>query len=161
VVNLKPIFIAVLLMLLNSCSAQSMQAVSEALEIANQSMQESNARTSSILYPSATKLMLFGGRNNEVYLGCLSCSEYDQDSIANSYGMFGSAYQSDSIFNSYGEYGSRHSQYSACNQYASNPPVTVDSNGNFYGYLTLNNNKQLIQKNRQQIYTWLAEEVCS
>lgn len=134
-----------------------MQAFGDALERANQSYQESTASSYST---SNTKLMLFGGNNNDVYLGCLSCSKYDQDSVSNTYGEFGSSYHSDSIFNSYGEYGSSYSQYSACNSYAANPPVAVDSNGNFYGYLTLNNSKQLIQKNQEQIYSWLADEVC-
>ena len=53
--------------------------------------------------PSAVKLMLFGGANHTVYLGCLSCSEYASDSVRNQYGTHGSAYASESIFNHYGQ----------------------------------------------------------
>jgi len=84
------------------------------------------------------KLMIFGGRNHQVYLGCLSCSEYESDSVFNAYSRFGSSYSAESIFNKYGEYGSRYSVFSACNPYASDPPVIVDSAGNFYGRLTVN-----------------------
>jgi len=84
------------------------------------------------------KLMLFGGENNNVYLGCLNCSEYSVESLFNDYGSYGSEYSSTSIWNQYGTYGSRYSQYSPWNTYALNPPVVVDENGNFYGYFTVN-----------------------
>lgn len=84
------------------------------------------------------KLMIFGGENHDVYLGCLNCSEYATDSVFNKYGSYGSEYSGTSIYNSYGQYGSAYSSTSPCNPYASNPPIVVDQNGNFYGYLTLN-----------------------
>jgi hypothetical protein len=155
---------AILHILLSSCSAQSIQAVSEALERANQSLQESNARTSSVLRPSATKLMLFGGRNNAVFLGCLTCSEYDTSSTHNQNGEFGSQYSNTSIWNNFSEYGSRYSSYSACNSSASSPPVIVDDEGTFYANLSLNRSNQNIRANRASsvsgIYTWLEDEVC-
>ena len=40
------------------------------------------------------------------YLGTLSANPYDQDSVSNIYGRYGSPYSQDSINNSYGEYGS-------------------------------------------------------
>jgi hypothetical protein len=82
--------------------------------------------------------MLFGGKNHDQYLGCLSCSKYVSDSISNPYGTHGNKYNADSIWNPYGAYGSRYSQYSPWAPYASNPPVIVDANGNFYGYFTVN-----------------------
>ena len=84
------------------------------------------------------KLMLFGGPGHKTYLGCLSCSEYDSDSLFNPYGTYGSEYSRDSIFNKYGQFGSRYSNYSACNPYASDPPVIVDEVGGFFGRLTVN-----------------------
>jgi hypothetical protein len=84
------------------------------------------------------KLMIFGGTNHKVYLGCLNCSEYNADSVKNTYGTHGSAYSSESIFNHYSEYGSAYSNESACSEYASDPPVIVDQNGKYYGRLTLN-----------------------
>jgi hypothetical protein len=84
------------------------------------------------------KIMLFGGPGHKTYLGCLSCSEYASESVLNQYGRYGSAYQSESIFNRFGSFGSRYSQYSPCNPYASDPPVIVDENGQYYGRLTVN-----------------------
>ncbi|MFN3237680.1 MAG: hypothetical protein ACE37D_11560 [Pseudomonadales bacterium] len=150
-----------ILLIGTGCTTEQLQAINEALAEANKSMQEANQTILSSPYRSGSKLMLFGGRNNEVYLGCLDCSEYAQDSIANTYGEYGSQFSSESIFNSFSDYGSRYSQYSACNPYASSPPAAVDSNGNFYGYLTLNATKQKSQSNWPTIYEWLEDEVCS
>jgi hypothetical protein len=86
-------------------------------------------------------LMLFGGRNHDVFLGYLNHNQYESDSIWNQYGNFGSKYNSDSIWNQYGTYGSRYSSDSPFNPYAQNPPVIVDPDGNFYGYFTLNRSK--------------------
>ena len=83
-------------------------------------------------------MMVFGGPGNQTYLGCLSCNEYESDSIANQYGTYGSKYSADSLLNPYGNFGSKYSSYGACNPYASDPPVVVDSQGNFYGRLTVN-----------------------
>lgn len=87
---------------------------------------------------SNQKLMLFGGNNHTVYLGCLNCSEYATDSLLNKYGPHGSPYSTESIFNHYSQYGSAYSTESSCSQYASDPPVIVDGNGAYYGRLTLN-----------------------
>lgn len=106
------------------------------------------------------EIMIFGGDNHDVYLGCLSCSEYDSDSVFNEYGDYGSRYSSESIFNNFGDYGSRFSQYSPCNPFANDPPVIVDEDGNFYGYLTLS-----ISKNQgirgTDIEQWLELVVCA
>ncbi len=83
-------------------------------------------------------LYIFGGDDYDVFLGCINCSRYDSNSIWNSYGNYGSKYSSTSIWNKYSNYGGRYSNYSPFNRYASKPPVIVDANGNFYGYLTIN-----------------------
>ncbi len=82
--------------------------------------------------------MLFGGEGHRTYLGCLNCSRFDTDSVFNKYGEHGSRYSTPSIFNKYGEFGSRYSDTSVCNPYATDPPVIVDHNGQFYGRLTVN-----------------------
>jgi hypothetical protein len=84
------------------------------------------------------KLMIFGGPDHKTYLGCLNCDKYVTDSILNTYGENGSQYSSSSIFNRFGDFGSLYSDYSACNPYATDPPVIVDSDGKFYGRLTVN-----------------------
>ena len=85
--------------------------------------------------------LIYGGEDHDVYLGKLNASEYDSESIWNEYGRFGSKYNSNSIWNEYGRYGSAYSSYSPFNEYATYPPIIVDSQGNFYGYFTLNKYK--------------------
>ena len=73
-------------------------------------------------FAQAQTLKIYGGADHDVYLGKLNASNFD----------------SESIWNSYGTYGSEYSSYSPFNEYASNLPVLVDGNGNFYGYFTIN-----------------------
>ena len=87
---------------------------------------------------SQKTLHLYGGKNHDVYLGCLNCSEYDTDSIWNEYGKYGSSYNSNCIWNEYGTYGSSYNSYSPWNSYSNDSPVVVDKDGNFYGYFTVN-----------------------
>src|SRR5699024_7635729 len=90
---------------------------------------------------SAQTLHIYGGQNQEVYLGCLNCSDLDSNSIWNDLGKFGSDLNSISIWNDLGTYGSDLSNYSPWNDLASYPPVVVDKEGRFYGYLTVNDIK--------------------
>jgi hypothetical protein len=66
------------------------------------------------------------------YLGTLSSNPYDQDSVSNPYGQYGSQYSQDSINNPYGEYGSPYSDKSINNPYATNPPIILDPDGDDY-----------------------------
>lgn len=111
--------------------------------------------TSPISLQAPAKLMLFGGVDHKIYLGCLNCSEYATDSVKNTYGTHGSAYSQDSIFNHYSQYGSPYSTESACNEYASDPPVIVDQDGKFYGKLTLNRYAREIGAG-VQLVAWLS-----
>lgn len=62
-------------------------------------------------------------RQTGKYLGNLNANKYDQNSVNNPYGRYGSKYSPDSINNRYGNYGSAYSPNSANNQYATNPPA--------------------------------------
>lgn len=95
-------------------------------------------------------LLLFGGNNNDQFLGCLNCSRYDSSSVWNKYGEHGSKYNSNSIWNKYGEYGSKYNSHSPWNKYSSDAPVVVDPDGNFYGYFTRN------KYNNQTKIKWLV-----
>ena len=86
-------------------------------------------------------LLIYGGKDHDVYLGKLNASEYDSESIWNEYGKYGNEYNSNCIWNEYGKYGNEYSNYSPFNAYASYPPVLVDAQGNFYGYFTVNKYK--------------------
>jgi hypothetical protein len=99
------------------------------------------------------ELLLFGGRNHDVFLGCLNCNEYDNASVFNSYGPHGGRYQTESIFNRFGDYSSRYSDYRACNSYGSDPPIIVDRQGQAYGRLTLN--RFAHQVNAPETIAWL------
>lgn len=89
----------------------------------------------------AQTLHLYGGADQNQYLGCLNCDTFDKNSVWNKYSDYGNAFSSKSIWNSYGNYGSSYSTYSPWSSYASYPPAIVDQDGNFYGYLTLNTYK--------------------
>lgn len=86
-------------------------------------------------------LYIYGGENHDVFLGILNGSKFDSKSVWNEFGTYGNKYNSLSIWNEYGRYGNSYSQYSPFNPYASHPPVIVDPDGNFYGYLTVNQYK--------------------
>jgi len=95
----------------------------------------------SILFSTNTysqALHLYGGKDHDVYLGCLNCDKYETNSIWNSYGTYGSKYNTNSIWNSYGIYGSKYNSFSPWNNYSTDPPVVVDKEGNFYGYFSVN-----------------------
>ncbi len=69
--------------------------------------------------------------------GCISCNEYDGNSIWNKYSTFGNEYSIDSIWNEYGTYGNEYATISPWNEYGEGMKI-VDLNGNFYGYFTTN-----------------------
>jgi hypothetical protein len=112
-----------------------------------------------VIRAGSHKLMLFGGDDHKVYLGCLSCSKSAADSVLNPYGDHGSRYASDSIFNPYGDFGGHYSDNSPCNSYASHPPVIVDENGDYYGELTLNTSSSR-RANSDNLNSWL-QGVCA
>ncbi|MCA6574577.1 MAG: hypothetical protein IM537_04570 [Pseudanabaena sp. M57BS1SP1A06MG] len=87
-------------------------------------------------------LLIYGSLENGtrgiVFLGCINCNKFDDNSLSNRFGDFGSRFSETSIYNRFGNWGSKFSDVSACNPRATNPPVIVDKEGNFQGYLTLN-----------------------
>jgi hypothetical protein len=143
----------VFILVLPSCSSATAQAIAAGLAAAGGSA--STAPTSrNVRSSSGSKLMLFGGQGHKVYLGCLNCSQYATDSVLNMYGSHGSPYGTESIFNKYSNFGSRYSTYSACNPYATDPPVIVDENGNYYGRLTVNRYNG--QGANSELLAWIA-----
>lgn len=84
------------------------------------------------------RLLVFGGTNGTVYLGCLNCSALEADSIQNTLGTYGNRFSPTSLFNQFGDYASRFSDLSACNPLAQHPPRLVDDRGGYYGVLSSN-----------------------
>ena len=82
----------------------------------------------------------FGGlvyADDGQFLGVINDNQFDVNSLANSFGTYGSTFSSYSIWNEFGTYGSSFSSLSAYNSFTSTPPV-VYVNGVFYAYLTKN-----------------------
>jgi len=75
--------------------------------------------------------------NDGQYLGKLTSNELDNDSLLNEFGPYGSEFSTTSIFNEFSNYGSEFSALSPFNEFSSTPPK-IFINGNFYGYLTVN-----------------------
>lgn len=71
------------------------------------------------------------------FLGSLRPNRYDQDSIFNPYGPYGSRYSQTCIFNRYGQYGGRYSRLSPFNPHTSTPPQ-IYHGGKAIAYLTVN-----------------------
>lgn len=105
-------------------------------------------------------VLVFSQNKKPIYLGCLSCSSGEYDSLHSGEGSYGGIDGEYSIFNSYGAYGSKYSDFSACNQHASHPPVIIDSNKKILGLLTLNPNLSMATRDRS-IIEWLSNQVCS
>ena len=66
------------------------------------------------------------------YLGNLNANPYDQNSVSNPFGEFGSPYSQDSINNPVGVYGSPYSNKSINNPYATEAPIVVDPDAHDY-----------------------------
>jgi hypothetical protein len=82
-------------------------------------------------------MAIFGYKYGEWnFIGAIA-NEFDSDSIANEFGA-GNEFKSDSIFNEFGNFGGKFSSYSAFNDFASDPPIIVNDNYKFVGYLTIN-----------------------
>lgn len=83
-------------------------------------------------------VLLYGGSDHKLFLGCLNCGRFDSRSVCNPYSDYGSEFNPDSIWNGYGTYGSRSSSESPWNASSSDPPVIADEKGAFSGYFTTN-----------------------
>lgn len=74
---------------------------------------------------------------NGQLLGKITDNSYDNDSILNEYGPYGSSYSMTSIFNQYSDYGSKYGQNSINNPYCNQPPKLIIK-GQLIGYITKN-----------------------
>jgi len=72
------------------------------------------------------------------YIGNYNNNQFDQNSISNPYGQYGSKFSQDSVNNKFGKYGSPFSNQSANNPFATKAPKVYDSQGNYKGVLTTN-----------------------
>jgi hypothetical protein len=104
--------------------------------------------------PAPGPLLIFGGEGHQTFLGCLTCSEFDADSVHNEFGTYGNEFNPTSIRSEFGQFGSEFSNFSACNPYAGDPPVVVDRKGGYHGRLTLNEFRDQIHDS--EAIAWLS-----
>lgn len=71
------------------------------------------------------------------FLGTVNDNPFDVDSLANPFGLYGSAFNSLSIWNRFGPYGSEFSLNSAYNDFTTTPPALFIG-GTLWGYVTEN-----------------------
>ncbi|NJL09386.1 MAG: hypothetical protein HC908_01670 [Calothrix sp. SM1_7_51] len=81
------------------------------------------------------RLIVVGGDGS--FLGVVSSDQYDNNSICNRYGSYGSKYN-ESIFNPYGTHGGQYSDLGAYNPRAQKPPMVVTSDGKPLGFISKN-----------------------
>lgn len=79
------------------------------------------------------EILLYSSNND--FKGCLDCNHYDDKSICNRYGDFGSRYSDNSVWSRYG-LGSRYNPDSPFARYGQGLKM-VDKEGNFYGYFSI------------------------
>lgn len=79
------------------------------------------------------EILLYSSNND--FKGCLDCNRYDNKSVCNRYGTFGSRYSADSIWSRYG-LGGRYNSDSPFSLYGQGLKM-VDKEGNFYGYFSI------------------------
>ena len=91
-----------------------------------------------VAFTQTPKLMLFGGRDHDVYLGCLNCGSVATDSLCNEFGKYGNEFSGDSIWNEFSRFGNEFSGESPWNEFSTQAPAIVDAKGNFYGYFSSN-----------------------
>jgi hypothetical protein len=104
-------------------------------------------------------LLIFAGPDHKQFLGCLNCSADDPLSVNNTDGAYGSSNSTTSIFDNYTQFGSEYGNYSPCNEYPLDAPVIVDSQGNYYGRLTISEDISDSELSRSYI-PWLKNQVC-
>lgn len=85
-----------------------------------------------------TRLLIYGGPDREVFLGCLSCERRSWQSIFHVEGPYGSVDHDASLWNPRGPYGDPKSPYSPWNRSAKHPPLLKDEFDRPYGLLTAN-----------------------
>jgi len=96
--------------------------------------------------------------NDKTYLGNLIPNQFDQKSIFNTYGPYGSEFSQTSIFNKFSPYGSEFSALSPFNQFSQTPPK-IYLNGKLYGHLTVNKFVAGNKIDPKNIKEWAKENV--
>jgi hypothetical protein len=94
--------------------------------------------------------------NDGQFLGKLTSNEFDNDSLLNEFGPYGSEFSPTSVFNEFGNYGSEFSALSPFNEFSSTPPK-IFVNGQLYGYLTENEFVKGKKVNPKGLKQWIKD----
>ena len=90
------------------------------------------------------------------FLGLVTRNPFDENSLSNQFGSYGSRYSSTSSFNPYGQYGSPYGSHSPFNENTSTPPRFM-KDGNILAYFTVNHNiSPRVEPHR--LLAWLGQE---
>ncbi len=82
--------------------------------------------------------LLYGGRDLNIFLGCLNCSRFDGDSVWNKAGAYGSEHDRSTIWSKASPYGSPYNDLSPWHPHSTDAPVVRDRSGRSYGRFTRN-----------------------
>ncbi|NIA71575.1 hypothetical protein HBA54_23570 [Pelagibius litoralis] len=98
--------------------------------------------------------LLYGGKGQNTFLGCLNCSRFDNTSIWNKLGPHGSEFDNATIWSKTGVYGSPYQTLSPWNRNSFEGPVVRDKDGNSYGKFTRN---QFDDQTKVESLLWILE----
>lgn len=104
------------------------------------------------------KVVLLGGPNYSIILGCLSCDERREESPFNQEGHFGIG-SPNTLWDPCGTYASEFSNFSACNPNAEFPPILIDRDGKEIGKLSINT-KISTNYHDSKLEKWLIDHIC-
>jgi hypothetical protein len=116
----------------------------EAQRLARQQADAEVAALASSARPSikfGDHLLIFGGDDQRLFLGCLTCPAIDADSLDNPYGKYGNKYSASSVLNKFSLIRNPYTSVSMCNPHALHPPIVVDGYGKFHGELTVSSTR--------------------
>ena len=91
------------------------------------------------------------------FLGKLKPDRFDNESIFNQYGQFGSQYSPSSIFNKFSTYGNQFNTFSPYNQFSTHPPKLYVK-GKFFAFLTKNQYK-LPRIDPDELLSWAEQNI--
>jgi len=84
------------------------------------------------------QLLLYGGDDHKIFLGCLNCTQSDSRSICDQFGEYGSQFNGGSIWSQFGSFGSQFASDIPWNPFSTSGPMIVDKSGQSYGRFTSN-----------------------
>ncbi len=111
--------------------------------------------------PAASVLLIFGGRNHKVFLGCL-CDDAEEDSVFNEhgkYGQYGLNLDNSSLWSVVGGYRGVVGDYTACGMFTKDPPIVVTPQGQAICRLTTDATNQY-QCKAGKLIDWLKHGPC-